>query len=109
MTGASYESGFSDKPLIGETIGRYFDLACETHPDSLALISRHQGIRWTYRDLKTRVDAIATGLLAAGLQPPDRIGIWAPNCAEWLVTQYAAAKAGLVLVNINPAYRRAEM
>jgi fatty-acyl-CoA synthase len=90
-TNCSYASGCSNKPLIGETIGRYFDGICQAHADSLALISRHQNIRWTYRELKNRVDAFSAGLLGAGLQPGDRIGIWASNCAEWLVTQYSAA------------------
>ena len=105
----SYASGVSDKPLIGETIGRYFDSVCASHANRLAVISRHQGIRWTYSDLKSNVDAFAAGLLAAGLARGDRIGIWAPNCVEWLVVQYATAKAGLILVNINPAYRRNEL
>jgi fatty-acyl-CoA synthase len=109
MTALSHVSGSRDEPLIRESIGRYFDAVCQAHPDSLAVISCHQGVRWTYRELKRRVDALTSGLLATGLQPGDRLGIWAPNCAEWLVTQYAAAKAGLVLVNINPAYRMSEL
>ena len=108
LKAGSYVSGVSTRPLIGETIGRYFDATCADYPDHPALIVRHQAIRWTYRELKQRVDALATGLLALGLARHDRIGIWAPNCAEWLVTQYAAAKAGLILVNINPAYRLTE-
>jgi fatty-acyl-CoA synthase len=109
MAGLSYVHGASDKPLIGRTIGAFFDEACAAHPDALALIVRHQGIRWTYAELKTRVDGFAAGLLALGLEPGDRVGIWAPNCAEWLITQYATAKAGLILVNINPAYRLSEV
>jgi fatty-acyl-CoA synthase len=105
----SYASGFSDKPLIGETIGRYFDGVCNTHRDSLAVISCQQDVRWTYGELQRHVDAFAAGLLAAGLAPGDRLGIWASNCVEWLVTQYAAAKAGLILVNLNPAYRKSEL
>src|SRR4051812_48386449 len=105
---ASYVSGAGAKPLIGETIGRYFDAACAEHADRLALVARHQDVRWTYRELRSKVDDLAAGLLALGLAPGDRVGIWAPNCSEWLVTQYATAKAGLVLVNINPAYRKAE-
>ena len=66
---------------------------------------RHQDIRWTYAELDERVDAFAAGLLALGLEPGDRVGIWSPNNAEWVVTQFATAKAGLILVNINPAYR----
>jgi fatty-acyl-CoA synthase len=108
MSDLSYVSGTSTKPLIGRTIGAYFDAACAAHPDRLALIARHQQVRWTYAELKARVDALAAGLLGLGLSPGERIGIWAPNCWEWLVTQYATAKAGLVLVNINPAYRTSE-
>ncbi|MFC3068319.1 AMP-binding protein [Phenylobacterium soli] len=108
MPELSYVSGVSDRPLIGQTIGAYFDAVAAGHPDRPALISRHQQIRWTYAELKDRVDAFAAGLLALGLEPGDRIGIWAANCWEWLVTQYATAKAGLILVNINPAYRTSE-
>lgn len=108
MPELSYVSGVSEKPLIGRTIGAYFDAVAAGHPDRLALIARHQGVRWTYAELKARVDALAAGLLALGLAPGDRIGVWAPNCWEWLVTQYATAKAGLILVNINPAYRTSE-
>ena len=70
---------------------------------------RQQGVRWSYRELGEKVDAFAAGLLALGLQPGERIGIWSPNNAEWVVTQFATAKAGLILVNINPAYRLAEL
>jgi len=109
MLELSLVKGASDSPLLNHTIGHYFDLVCSSHPDRLAVISRHQGVRWTFAKLKERVDATACGLLALGLRKGDRVGIWAPNCWEWLVTQYATAKAGLVLVNINPAYRRAEV
>jgi len=108
MSELSYVSGVSDKPLLGQTIGDCFDATCAAHPDLPALISRHQKIRWTYAEMKERVDALAAGLLALGLEPGDRIGIWAPNCAEWALTQFATAKAGLILVNINPAYRFTE-
>ncbi len=104
----SYVSGASAKPLLGQTIGDCFDATCAAHPDGMALISRHQKIRWTYAELKQRVDALAAGSLALGLEPGDRIGMWAPNCWEWAVTQFAAAKAGLILVNVNPAYRLSE-
>jgi fatty-acyl-CoA synthase len=109
MPELSYVSGVSEKPLIGKTIGAMFDEVCAAHPERLALIARHQGVRWTYAELKARVDALAAGLVALGLAPGDRVGIWAPNCWEWLVSQYATAKAGLVLVNINPAYRVSEV
>jgi fatty-acyl-CoA synthase len=105
----SYVSGASSQPLLGQTIGAAFDATCAAHPDVPALISRHQQIRWTYAQMKQRVDALAAGLLALGLEPGDRIGVWAPNCAEWAVTQFATAKAGLILVNINPAYRLNEV
>jgi fatty-acyl-CoA synthase len=108
MTDLSYVNGASTAPLLGQTIGAAFDAACAAHPDVPALISRHQKIRWTYAEMLERVDALAAGLLALGLEPGDRIGIWAPNCAEWALTQFATAKAGLILVNINPAYRLSE-
>ena len=105
----SYAHGSSPKPLIGETIGVHFDRAVAQHADRLALVVRHQGVHWTYRELSQKVDAFAAGLLALGLDPGDRVGIWSPNSAEWVVTQFATAKAGLVLVNINPAYRLLEL
>lgn len=108
MAQLSYVHGASTQPLIGKTIGALFDETCSAYPDTLALIVRHQGVRWTYAQLKHRVDAFAAGLLALGLEPGDRVGIWAPNCAEWTITQFATAKAGLILVNINPAYRLSE-
>ncbi|WP_430421726.1 AMP-binding protein [Phenylobacterium sp.] len=104
----SYVHGASTQPLVGKTIGALFDETCAAWPDNVALVSRHQGVRWTYAQLKDRVDAFAAGLLALGLEPGDRVGIWAPNCAEWAITQFATAKAGMILVNINPAYRLSE-
>ncbi|MCZ8105814.1 MAG: AMP-binding protein [Burkholderiaceae bacterium] len=105
----SYDHGTSDARLIGETIGNAFDRTVGLHADREALVVRHQGVRWTWSELKHRVDALAAGLLRLGLEPGDRVGIWAPNCSEWTLTQFATAKAGMVLVNINPAYRRAEL
>src|SRR5262245_22639623 len=105
----SYVHGASDVPLIGQTIGASFDGTVARFRDSDALIVRHQKVRWTYRQLQERVDAFAAGLLAVGLAPGDRIGIWSPNNSEWVITQFATAKAGLILVNINPAYRLAEL
>jgi fatty-acyl-CoA synthase len=105
----SYAHGISSTPLIGDTIGVHFDKSAERWPDRPALIVRQQNVRWTYRELKERVDAFAAGLLALGLAPGDRIGIWSPNNAEWVITQFATAKAGLILVNINPAYRIYEL
>jgi fatty-acyl-CoA synthase len=104
----SYVSGARHAPLIGKTIGAYFDGVCASYPDHLALIVRHQEVCWTYGELKSRVDAFAAGLIGLGLQRGDRVGIWAPNRAEWTIVQFATAKAGLVLVNINPTYRLAE-
>ncbi len=105
----SYVHGASDVPLIGRTVGEYFDGIVARFADADALIVRHQNLRWTYRQLQEKVDAFAAGLLALGLDPGDRVGIWSPNNAEWVVTQLATAKAGLILVNINPAYRLAEL
>ena len=105
----SYAHGASVVPLLGETIGAHFDRTVARWGDRPGLIARQQGIRWSYRELAERVDAFAAGLLALGLKPGERIGIWSPNNAEWVVTQFATAKAGLILVNINPAYRLAEL
>jgi fatty-acyl-CoA synthase len=105
----SYDHGTSPIKLIGETIGRHFDRVVAAHGPREALVVRHQGIRLTWTELGRRVDELAAGLLALGLEPGDRVGIWSQNCAEWCVTQFATAKAGLVLVNINPAYRLTEL
>jgi len=105
----SYVHGASAMPLIGDTIGVHFDQAAARWPESEALVVRHQGVRWTYRELQRQVDACAAGLLALGLESGDRVGIWSPNNAEWVVTQFATAKAGMILVNINPAYRLVEL
>ncbi len=105
----SYVHGASSTPLIGKTIGEFFDEAAARWADDEALVVRYQGIRWTYAELRHRTDNLAAGLLALGLEPGDRIGIWSQNCAEWVLTQFATAKAGLILVNINPAYRRSEL
>ena len=105
----SYSHGASSVPLIGETIGAFFDAAVERWGDRDALIVRHQNLRWSYAQLKDAVDDFAAGLLALGLVPGERIGIWSQNNAEWAVSQFATAKAGLILVNINPAYRLSEL
>jgi fatty-acyl-CoA synthase len=109
MSSMSYVSGVADRPLLGETIGQHFDRTVERWGDRLGLVVRQQGLRLTWRELQSRVDAFAAGLLALGLRPGDRVGIWSPNNAEWVITQFATAKAGLVLVNINPAYRLHEL
>jgi fatty-acyl-CoA synthase len=105
----SYVHGNSGPPLIGKTIGALLDEVSATDGSREALVVTHQKIRWTYAELKMRSDAFASGLLALGLEPGDRVGIWAPNCAEWTIAQFATAKAGLILVNINPAYRLSEL
>ena len=109
MLTQSYVHGASSTPLIGATIGRHFDEAAERWAENDALVVRHQNIHWSYAALKTQVDDVAAGLLALGLRRGERIGIWSPNNSEWLVTQLATAKAGLILVNINPSYRLAEL
>jgi fatty-acyl-CoA synthase len=105
----SYVSGTSVRPLLGVTIGAAFDRAVARWGNRNALVVRHQNIHWSYDELAERVDSLAAGLLSYGLRPGDRVGIWSPNRAEWVVTQFATAKAGLILVNINPAYRPAEL
>src|SRR5919109_3845757 len=105
----SYASGVASKPLIGETIGENLERAVARFGDREALVVRHQNVRLTYAELDDRVNALARGLLGAGLRKGDRLGIWAPNCAEWVLVQYATAKAGIILVNVNPAYRTTEL
>ena len=105
----SYDHGVSQKKLIGETIGAFFDRTVETYRDREALVVKHQNVRWSWGELGRRVDELAAGLTALGLERGDRVGIWSPNTSEWTLTQFATAKAGLVLVNVNPAYRRAEL
>ena len=109
MTQESYVRGDTSPPLIGATIGAYLDDVARRDGTREALVIPHQAVRWTYADLKARSDDFAAGLLSLGLEPGDRVGIWAPNCAEWVVAQFATAKAGLILVNINPAYRTSEL
>jgi fatty-acyl-CoA synthase len=105
----SYASGTSDKPLLGDTIGDDFDRAVAAFGDRDALVEHATGRRWTYRQLADEVNAVALGLVDLGVGKGDRVGIWAPNCAEWTFTQYATAKIGAILVNINPAYRVHEL
>ena len=106
---SSYVHGVALTPLRGESVGACFDRAAARWPEREALIVPQQGVRWTWRELQTRVNAFAAGLLALGLEAGERIGIWSPNNAEWVVAQFATAKAGLILVNINPAYRLPEL
>jgi fatty-acyl-CoA synthase len=105
----SYSSGGSAAPLLGDTIGANFCAAVSRYGEREALVDRPAGRRWTYAALGANVDAVALGLLAMGIGKGDRVGIWAPNCAEWMVIQYATAKIGAILVNINPAYRVREL
>ena len=105
----SYVNGAAAKPLIGETIGRHLDRIVARFADRPALRVPHQGVSLTYGELGRQVDDLAAGLLALGLKRGDRVGIWSPNNSEWVLTQFATAKAGLILVNINPAYRLHEL
>ena len=106
---SSYVHGVSETPLRGITVSALLSETSSAFPDSDAVVAPHQGIRWSYGDLNRRVDLAAAGLLSIGLQPGDRIGLLAPNITEWVVLQFATARAGLILVNINPAYRIPEL
>jgi fatty-acyl-CoA synthase len=105
----SYAHGAVDTPLLGETIGANLDRTIARFPDDDALVVRHQDVRWSWSELGEEVDRVARALIATGLRPGDRLGIWSPNCAEWVLVQYATAKVGIVLVNVNPAYRSSEL
>lgn len=105
----SYASGASDKPLLGSTIGEFFNYAVQHYSDREAIVSIHQQVRLTYWQLAERVDILAKAFIQADFKKGDRIGIWSPNNVEWLITQYATAKVGLILVTINPAYRSHEL
>lgn len=102
-------SGTNNTELLSQTIGEAFDSAVDQFPDHTALIVRHQNVRLTYRDYRKEVERLATGLLALGIKPGDRVGIWAPNCVEWCLVQFATAKIGAIMVCINPAYRLSEL
>ena len=109
MGALAIESGATTDALLEETIGQNLARTVAEHGDGEALVSCHQGVRWTYREFADRVAALARGLLAAGHQPGDRLGIWSPSYAEWTLVQYATAEIGVILVNINPAYRTHEL
>ncbi|MCC6074324.1 AMP-binding protein [Pseudomonas sp. GCM10022188] len=109
MSLPSYTCGPQDKDLLAMTIGAAFDRTVARFPQRDALIVRHQGLRYTWSELAEAVDRCARAFIALGLQPGERLGIWSPNCAEWCITQFASAKAGVILVNINPAYRLNEL
>src|SRR4051794_40148032 len=105
----SYAQGETSPPLLEETIGANFERTVAAHPDREALVEVATGRRWTYAELDADVNDLARGLLAAGIVEGDRGGGWAPNCAEGTVVQYATAKVGAILVNVNPAYRTHEL
>ncbi|MGH3226490.1 MAG: AMP-binding protein [Streptosporangiaceae bacterium] len=105
----SYASGACAAPLLGETIGENLERAAARYPGREALVDVAAGRRWTYAELDAAVNEVALGLLTAGIAKGERVGIWAPNCAEWVLTQYATAKIGAILVNVNPAYRAYEL
>ena len=105
----SYDAGPTTPPIVEETIGANFERTVAAYPDVAALVDVAGGRRWTYAALNDEIDEVARGLLARGIEKGDRVGMWAPNRAEWTITQYAAAKVGAILVNINPAYRTHEL
>ncbi|OTG89532.1 fatty acid--CoA ligase, partial [Acinetobacter sp. ANC 4654] len=105
----SYAYGTSSQPLLGMTIGEKFDQACQQYANQDAVVSVHQNVRLSYKQLQAQVNAFACSLLKLGLEKGDRIAIWSPNCVEWTITQFAAFKAGIILVNLNPAYKSSEL
>src|SRR4051795_6729156 len=105
----SYSHGTSLTPLIGETIGANLTRNARLYADREALVDRAAGRRWTYRELDADVDTVALGLLELGVAKGERVGLWAANCAEWTLVQFATARIGAILVNINPAYRTHEL
>src|SRR5688500_15331653 len=109
MTAPSYASGTSERPLIGETIGANLASTVARLPDNEAIVVVHQDVRLTYAQFLDGVTEVARGLHGLGLERGDRLGIWAPNCVEWALVQYATAQLGVILVNINPAYRSHEV
>ena len=105
----SYAYGTSSQPLLGMTIGEKFDQACQQYAEQDAVVSLHQNVILTYKELQAQVNAFACSLLKLGLKKGDRLAIWSPNCVEWTITQFAAFKAGIILVNLNPAYKSNEL
>ena len=104
----SYAQGETEPALIQQTIGANFESTVAAHGDNEALVEFASGRRWTYAELDRDVNAFARGLIGAGIAKGDRVGVWAPNCAEWTIAQYATAKIGAILVNVNPSYRTHE-
>src|SRR5262245_19326214 len=109
MSTLSHVRGALEPPLLEMTIGAALARARAQWPDAEALVSVHQNVRWSWAEFGRRSEQLAAGLLAIGLRPGDRVGVWAPNCAEWTLAQFATARAGMIQVNINPAYRLAEL
>ena len=105
----SYAQGETEPPLLDQTIGENFEATVAAYADREALVEFATGRRWTWAELNRDVDALAIGLIRAGIGKGDRVGMWSPNCAEWTITQYATAKIGAILVNVNPAYRTHEL
>ena len=105
----SYFKGIQSTPLTNSTIGEYFDFIVNKSPEALAVVVHHQGIRLTYKEFQKEVNQLAMGLLALGVKPGERVGIWSPNNIEWCLTQFATAKIGAIMVCINPAYRPNEL
>ncbi|MDT5209522.1 MAG: fatty-acyl-CoA synthase, partial [Mycobacterium sp.] len=105
----SNDMGPTDTPIIEETIGANFERTVLANPDAEALVDMASSRRWTYGELNDEIDVIARGLMSLGIERGERVGIWAPNCPEWTIVQYATAKIGAILVNINPAYRTHEL
>src|SRR5262249_53207038 len=105
----SYARGANTPPLLNDCIGEVLDRSAAAFPHHDALIARHQDLRYTWRQLRYQVELLARGLLHLGVEKGDRVGVWATNCAEWVVLQFATAKIGAILVNINPANRAFEL
>ncbi|MEP6504115.1 MAG: AMP-binding protein, partial [Betaproteobacteria bacterium] len=109
LAGLSHVKGWTDIPLSDATIYGLLADTARCYPDRPAVVFREQGVRWTWREFVAEVDAFGAGLAGLGLAKGDRVGIWSPNRVEWLVTQFATARMGLILVNINPSYRLSEL
>jgi fatty-acyl-CoA synthase len=109
MAEPSYVHGASPEPLLARTIGQELDRAADLHGENEAVVSRHQDVRLTYAELHAAAEECARALIAVGVEKGDRVGMWSPNNLEWMIVQYATAKAGAILVNINPAYRTHEL
>ena len=105
----SYDCGIADFPLLGQSIGEILNTIATKYPDNEAIVSPQQDIRLTYRQFREAVDQVARGLMALDINKGDRVGIWAMNYAEWIIVQFATAKIGAIMVNINPSYRTFEL